>query len=135
MNMSPAVSSVQFPQSLGVKILREDRAGAVVFVPANTLRTMRHERRTGVEAPLAPVAPRAPRVPQVRYVAKPLRPRLALTEQERRVYRAIARRKQGSTRAQLLAEFKAEVRTGIVDGPLRRLRLKKAITVDHRKAA
>jgi hypothetical protein len=52
----------------------------------------------------------------------------ALPAHDLAVYKQIARRK-GTTRAQLLTALGAESRTGVVDGAVRRLRLKHVISV------
>jgi hypothetical protein len=51
-----------------------------------------------------------------------------LTDRDREVYRLIARKKAGQGRKDLLKELHTR-RTGVVDGAVRRLRLKKLITV------
>lgn len=51
------------------------------------------------------------------------------SERDREVYTTIARAKRGITRADLLKAEKATDHTGIVDGAVRRLRLKKMIAV------
>jgi membrane-bound lytic murein transglycosylase B len=71
------------------------------------------------------------RVPRVQYVAvTPASARKinALPAHDLAVYKQIARRK-GTTRAQLLTALGAETRTGVVDGAVRRLRLKHVISV------
>lgn len=88
--------------------------------------TPRHQKRTSAR----PVA-RVPRTARVQYVAvAPASARKinVLPMHDLAVYKQIARRK-GTTRAQLLSALGVESRTGVVDGAVRRLRLKRVISV------
>lgn len=68
--------------------------------------------------------------PQVRYVAERMSARQIeqLPSRDRQVYQLIARRKDGVGRRALMATLHTRS-TGVVDGSLRRLRLRKAIAV------
>lgn len=71
---------------------------------------------------------RRARVQYVVVTPPPARKITALPAHDLAVYKQIARRK-GTTRAQLLTALGAEARTGVVDGAVRRLRLKRVISV------
>ncbi len=87
--------------------------------------------RRNVAAPMLPLPPTATRVavPRVRvvYHVVPGKPRLVerLPVTDAKVYAVLARRpKHGASRSALLHALQAGTRTGIVDGAVRRLRLK-----------
>ena len=110
-------------------LLIPDRRKAALTVPKSLER-----RGTTVRVPVPlpdppATSPRAtqPRGSRVVYHLGLDKPRViaSLPETDARVYAVIARRpKQGASRLFLLQQLAAEQRTGIVDGAVRRLRLK-----------
>ena len=96
--------------------------------------TLTQGKRLTDRTPLSTPRPaRAPMGPQVAYTARyPVTsPTIGrIPPHDRKVYGLIARsRAKGATRAQLLDALDARTATGRVDGAVRRLRLRKVITV------
>lgn len=91
-------------------------------------------RRRSTDLPLAP-SPLRHKTPSsyVVYKAKDARTKAprGLSTRDQEVYAAIQAVREGLSRGALLRKFHATIHTGIVDGAVRRLRVKKLVVADR----